>query len=209
MGRGSETQFQVGENQFYNLELCQIKNWYSTKKYYNLWKYLLDEQHFVSAGAHPDNYDQNGKGPIHAAIAFPCMDMILLNLLIEAGCDPLNIEEFIRIMLETGILTPENMGVYLRKWYVTEKTNPKSLKRLCRHSIRGRLITLMRCQVQEEQPLQSACEKLPLPSIIQKYISVRFIEWEGHCLSILMKYHSILLKEVITWDVHLFTIVIC
>lgn len=130
----------------------------------------------IKAGANPDSFDQQGKGPIHAAIAFPCMDLPLLNLLIEAGCDPLNLEEFIRIMLDTGILTPTNMGKELHDWYISERKNPKSLKRICRHWIRVRLIMLKRCQLQEFVLLKDVCGNLPLPGILQRYVSARFIE---------------------------------
>ena len=57
-----------------------------------------------------DQYDSDGKGPLHVAVMFPKLDIPMLSLLLDSGSDPINLDSFVTWMLEHGILHQEDLG---------------------------------------------------------------------------------------------------
>uniref|UniRef100_A0AA85J6L8 ANK_REP_REGION domain-containing protein n=1 Tax=Trichobilharzia regenti TaxID=157069 RepID=A0AA85J6L8_TRIRE len=61
----------------------------------------------LDAGASVNRVDHEGLGPLHMAVKFPKLDIPMVKLLLNYGCDPVNLASFTRWLLVHGIIPEE------------------------------------------------------------------------------------------------------
>ncbi|CAH8624982.1 unnamed protein product [Heterobilharzia americana] len=88
----------------------------------------------LDAGASVNRVDHEGLGPLHMAVKFPKLDIPMVKLLLNYGCDPVNLASFTRWLLVHGIIPEECIhgDNELAQWLHWEECNVHSLKHICR-----------------------------------------------------------------------------
>lgn len=61
----------------------------------------------IKAGASVNKPDKEGLAPLHMAVKFPKLDIPMVKLLLNNGCDPLNLHAFTKWLLDHCII-PED-----------------------------------------------------------------------------------------------------
>ncbi|XP_071103928.1 ankyrin repeat domain-containing protein 7-like isoform X1 [Haliotis cracherodii] len=110
-------------------------------------------------GAHPDLKDRFGRTPLDNAVAQG--KLRVLQLLLMADCD----RSYSLLTSEAVQMLCDRVPVF-RDWLYKEMYNPKSLKRLCRGSLRHSL-TLKGL---------TTIDELPLPQTLKDFLLVRYYD---------------------------------
>ncbi|OON18380.1 ankyrin repeat protein [Opisthorchis viverrini] len=129
--------------------------------------HLALAQKLLNAGASVNRVDREGLGPLHMAVKFPKLDIPMVKLLLNYGCDPVNLASFTRWLLVHGIIPQECIhgDDELASWLHWEERNVRSLKRLCRVAIQRALGTT--------DSVRWKIRRLPLPENLLSYVSMK------------------------------------
>jgi hypothetical protein len=105
------------------------------------------------------------------AVLFPKLDFPMIFLLLDAGCDPLNLSNFIDWILHNGIVKPEDFTrSELHDWYHQMVKTPASLKHQCRVAIQA----IFRKHNHDDN-YRLCVQQVPLPKSLQNYVSVKML----------------------------------
>ncbi|CAL8109091.1 unnamed protein product [Calicophoron daubneyi] len=129
--------------------------------------HLALAQKLLNAGASVNRVDREGLGPLHMAVKFPKLDIPMVKLLLNYGCDPVNLASFTRWLLIHGIIPEEYIhgDDELAEWLYREECNVRSLKRLCRVAIQRAL--------GNTDSMRVKLRRLPLPEHLLSYVSMK------------------------------------
>ncbi|RTG89245.1 prolyl oligopeptidase [Schistosoma bovis] len=121
----------------------------------------------LDAGASVNRVDREGLGPLHMAVKFPKLDIPMVKLLLNYGCDPVNLASFTRWLLVHGIIPEECIhgDDELAQWLRWEECNVHSLKHICRVVIQRAL--------GYADSLRIKANRLPLPEHLISYVSMK------------------------------------
>lgn len=121
----------------------------------------------LNSGASVNRVDREGLGPLHMAVKFPKLDIPMVKLLLNHGCDPVNLASFTRWLLMHGIIPQECIhgDDELARWLQWEECNVRSLKRLCRVAIQRAL--------GNTDSMRAKLGRLPLPEHLLSYVSMK------------------------------------
>ncbi|CAH8635024.1 unnamed protein product [Schistosoma rodhaini] len=121
----------------------------------------------LDAGASVNRVDREGLGPLHMAVKFPKLDIPMVKLLLNYGCDPVNLASFTRWLLVHGIIPEECIhgDDELAQWLRWEECNVHSLKHICRVVIQRAL--------GYADSLRVKANRLPLPEHLISYVSMK------------------------------------
>ncbi|CAH8556681.1 unnamed protein product [Schistosoma turkestanicum] len=121
----------------------------------------------LDAGASVNCVDREGLGPLHMAVKFPKLDIPMVKLLLNYGCDPVNLASFTRWLLVHGIIPEECIhgDDELAQWLHWEECNVHSLKHICRVVIQRSLGSV--------DSLRIKANRLPLPEHLINYVSMK------------------------------------
>ncbi|KAH8856474.1 Homeobox protein Wariai [Schistosoma japonicum] len=121
----------------------------------------------LDAGASVNRVDHEGLGPLHMAVKFPKLDIPMVKLLLNYGCDPVNLASFTRWLLVHGIIPEECIhgDDELAQWLHWEECNVHSLKHICRIAIQKAL--------GYTDSLRVKVNRLPLPEHLISYVSMK------------------------------------
>lgn len=124
-----------------------------------------------TAGAMMDVSDKEGNAPLHMSLRFPSLNIQLMWLLVQKGCDPINLHNFLDWIIENDIIPRTTLFAdkNLEEWYNLQKKNPSSL----RHTCRVFLHQTMRIG-QRDIPRDKMC-RLPLPNSLVDYLSLKLL----------------------------------
>lgn len=125
---------------------------------------------FLLDGADVNHYNDDGRGALHAAVTYPKCDIVMVMTLLDAQCDPVNLDEFIDFLTDGGILDKDDFTDKEKERIEQIKYNPKPLKHWCRCVIRKRLP-----DQKLNSQLCSAVQSLHLPKILQTYLRVKYL----------------------------------
>jgi ankyrin repeat protein len=129
--------------------------------------HLYIAERLIDAGASVNRADKEGLAPLHMAVKFPKLDIPMVKLLLNNGCDPLNLSSFTRWLLEHNII-PEDCierDSEFSSWLRREDSNVRSLKRLCRMEIQRGL--------GHTDSMKNKVKRLPLPDPLQCYVAMK------------------------------------
>ncbi|KAA3679749.1 uncharacterized protein DEA37_0014411 [Paragonimus westermani] len=129
--------------------------------------HLALAQKLLNAGASVNRVDREGLGPLHMAVKFPKLDIPMVKLLLNYGCDPVNLASFTRWLLMHGIIPQECIhgDDELAQWLRWEECNVRSLKRICRVAIQRAM--------GNSDSMRWKIRRLPLPEHLLSYVSMK------------------------------------
>lgn len=153
--------------------------------------------------------DNAGMTPLHMAVKFPKLDLPMVRLLLENGCDPLNLHAFTKWLLSNNIIPEDQITADedFAAWLRHQETSVPSLKNLCRLELQRALSTSFSATAASNASASANCSasaaaaahvgtgascssgsrgvfddadslraralRLPLPPILQTYISLK------------------------------------
>ncbi|VDD75147.1 unnamed protein product [Mesocestoides corti] len=131
----------------------------------------------LSHGASVNRPDNEGLGPLHMAVKFPKLDLPMIKLLLQHGCDPVNLAAFTRWLMGHGVIPEECFqgdGEWLAEWLHREESNVRSLKRLCRAEIQAALgVSPSGGSDASVASTAAKIRHLPLPEHLRDFVSMK------------------------------------
>ena len=145
--------------------------------------------------------DREGMTPLHMAVKFPKLDIPMVRLLLEHGCDSLNLHSFTRWLIAHRVVHEDFIAndADFSRWLRLQETSVLSLKQICRLTLQRELgfepqreFTLeihreLGLEVHRERApdhrdhrdlghadsLRAKARCLPLPERLQSYVSIK------------------------------------
>jgi len=138
--------------------------------------------------------DKEGMTPLHMAVKFPKLDIPMVRLLLEHGCDSLNLHSFTRWLIAHRVVHEDFIAndADFSRWLRLQETSVLSLKQICRITLQRELgfepqreFTLeihreLGLEVHRDHrdlghsdSLRAKARCLPLPSKLQTYVSIK------------------------------------
>ena len=119
-----------------------------------------------------DLSDKEGNAPLHRTVRFPSLHPLSLWKLIEHGCDPINLDNFLEWILINDILPKRILFTTetgLQNWYLDQKRNPKALQHICRVALHKFL------HIAQRDVPRLKMSQLPLPPSLVDYVSLKLL----------------------------------
>ena len=113
--------------------------------------------------------DYEGCTALHEAVSFPRFNVPMVMLLLEQGCDPVNLDIFLHDMLINKIFD-YNDFTDLYVWYLENYNRAKTLKQLCRIVIQQTLLVS-----HPKLSRREAVCALKLPASICNFLSAKML----------------------------------
>ena len=101
------------------------------------------------------------------AIVFPKLDFPMIRLLIDSGCDPVNLDSFLLWVIHHLKIHTDELNNMLGEWLNHMQKNPKPLKHICRVVIRKWIRTNV---TTSRENLIEAVNTIHLPTALKYYL---------------------------------------
>lgn len=143
----------------------------------------------ISAGSDVNIVDHKGRTPLYLCVRTLSTKLYredmrrqlpILLTLFRANADMLNLTEW--LLFKGPGISPQLLAdaADFRRWYTSQITQPQTLKNMCRKVIQKTITKrLDRCE-KPGSGLRETCQKLPLPSKLQKLVSRKMFYREEH-----------------------------